>query len=424
MKTSNLLNKIVMAVLFAGVLIYLGIYLVQSLRGGVVTVLAYADTVNVGVEATGLLVREESVVTAATGGATVDLSLSEGEKVAAGGTVATLYSSSSGLETKQSITQLEAELEQLEYSRSASAAASDTAQLEEDLLAAIAGLHASAARGDLTDLESDTLELRTLVFKRDYTYGDTIAAAELDALIASKSAELNTLRASLGSVSTTIRASQGGVFSGLVDGFESLITPAMLDSITPSQLQSIQRQSPTVSGDAIGKLITDSTWYFTAVLDQADAEDLYKGQTYTLVFSHDYSGEIDMTLERISDPEDGQVALVFSCRTHLSDTTLLRQQTVDIVTEQLSGLRVPRSALRVDTSTVTDEETGQSEEVSVTGVFAAVGSQAEFKPVNVLYQGEDYYLVEPVDPASATRLREDDEIILNSKGLYDGKVIR
>ena len=67
MKTSNLLNKIVMAVLFAGVLIYLGIYLVQSLRGGVVTVLAYADTVNVGVEATGLLVREESVVTAATG---------------------------------------------------------------------------------------------------------------------------------------------------------------------------------------------------------------------------------------------------------------------------------------------------------------------------------------------------------------------
>ena len=94
------------------------------------------------------------------------------------------------------------------------------------------------------------------------------------------------------------------------------------------------------------------------------------------------------------------------------------------MTEQLSGLRVPRSALRVDTSTVTDEETGQSEEVSVTGVFAAVGSQAEFKPVNVLYQGEDYYLVEPVDPASATRLRADDEIILNSKGLYDGKVIR
>ena len=75
--------------------------------------------------------------------------------------------------------------------------------------------------------------------------------------------------------------------------------------------------------------------------------------------------------------------------------------------------------------TETEElEDGSVEETTVTGVYCVSGREAEFKPVNVLYQGEDYYLVEPVDPASATRLRADDEIILNSKGLYDGKVIR
>lgn len=424
MKTSNLINKVIMAVLFVGVLIYLGIYLVRSFTSSVPTVLTYADSVNVGVEATGLLVRQESVVTAAAGGATVDLAPSEGEKVAAGGTVATLYTSASALDTKQTITQLELELEQLEYSRSASAAATDTAQLEQDLLASIAGLHAAAARGDLTDLENDTLELRTLVFKRDYTYGDTAAAAELDALIASKSAELASLRASLGAASTVVRASQDGVFSGVADGFESLLTPELLTTVTPAQLLSLQRQSPAVGTDAVGKLITDSTWYFAAAVSEAQAQDLYQGQSYTLVFSHDYSGEIGMKLERISDPEDGKVVLVFSCRTHLADTTLLRRQTVDIVTEQVTGLRIPRTALRVMTQTVTDSQTGAEQEVSVTGVYAAVSAQAEFKPVTVLYQGEDYYLVEPVDTDSATRLRAGDEIVLNTKGLYDGKVIR
>lgn len=424
MKTSNLTSKIVMAVLFLGVLVYFGIYLFQSYTGGLTTVYAYQTTVNIGVEATGLLVRQESVITADTGSATVDLSPSEGEKVSAGGTVATLYNSASGLDTKQSIRLLEAELEQLQYARRASASPSDTAKLERDLLAAISSLHAAAAKGDLTNLENDALELRTLVFKRDYTYGDTGAVAELDALIAAKTAELSSLRASLGAVSTTVQASRSGIFSGLVDGFETLIAPDMLSTITPTQLRDIQRQSPAVGAGAIGKLITDSTWYFTTTVPEEAAADLRRDLTYTLVFSHDYSGQIAMTLDRISDPEEGRVVLVFSCRTTLSETTLLRQQTVDIVTEQITGIRVPRSALRVLTQTVTDGETDQTKEVQVPGVYAAVSAQSEFKPVNVLYQGEDYYLVESVDSTAADRLRAGDEIIVSTAGLTDGKVVR
>ena len=44
-----------------------------------------------------------------------------------------------------------------------------------------------------------------------------------------------------------------------------------------------------------------------------------------------------MTLEQISDPENGQVVLLFSSRTNLADTTLLRVQTVDIVTQGITG---------------------------------------------------------------------------------------
>lgn len=432
MKTSNFTIKLAIFVLFIGVFTYFGFYIYRSLSGGLTIVRAYTETVSIGVEATGLLVREEQVITAATAGSTVELSPSEGEKVAAGGVVATLYASSAGLDTNQSIQLLEAELQQLQYALRSSASATDTAKVEEDLTASIAALHAGYSSGDLTDLEREALQLRTLVFKRDYTYGDAEAAQQLQALIASKSAELDGLRASLGSVSTTLRASRSGVFSGVVDGFESLITPAMLDELTPSRLASIQNQSPVTSSDAVGKLITSSTWYFVASVSEKEAASLKLDSRYTIQFSRDYSGQAEMRLDRVSDAENGRVLLVFSCRSGLSDITLLRRQTVDVVIRQITGICVPRSALRAITEMVTrtvkDEENDREytveEEVTTTGVYTVVDTLAEFNPVNVLYQGEDFFLVEPVDPDAAIRLRENDEIIPYTAGITAGRAVR
>ena len=62
MKQPSLIMKFVTAVVLVGVLIYFGIYLVRSYQGGVSTILAYEDTVNLGLETTGVLVREETVL--------------------------------------------------------------------------------------------------------------------------------------------------------------------------------------------------------------------------------------------------------------------------------------------------------------------------------------------------------------------------
>lgn len=103
---------------------------------------------------------------------------------------------------------------------------------------------------------------------------------------------------------------------------------------------------------------------------------------------------------------------------------MLRAQTVDVVVQQLEGIRVPRKALRVITETVTDEDTGATSQVNRYGVFSVVSSQAEWQEVEVLYTGDTYYLVRPVNADAARRLRAGDEIILNSSGIYDGKVVR
>ena len=422
MKQSTLTTKIMTAVLVLGVLAYLAVYAVQGWTAQLQTALAYSAQVNVGVEASGIVVREEQVITGGSG--YVDLVPNEGERVAAGGAVAILYQDASGLDTRQEIRTINAEIDQLSYALSSGTDGVDTAKLDSAVLQSIVNLRSLAAGDDLSTLEDSALNLRTMVFKRDYTYGDGGEAASIAAIIGEKRARLEQLQSELSRVATTVYAPRSGVFSGVADGYEGLLDPETVRAMTPSQLKALLEGKVSAPAGAVGKLITSSAWYFAAVLSGEDARQLSEGQSYLIAFSNDWFGQVDMTLEWLSDKEDGEQIALFSARTELADTTLLRRQTVDIVSRQLSGIRIPRKALRVITETVTDKDTGESRQVQYTGVYTVVGTQAELQRVNILYTDENFYLVEPVDAASARRLRAGDEVILNTSGIYDGKVVR
>ena len=132
-----------------------------------------------------------------------------------------------------------------------------------------------------------------------------------------------------------------------------------------------------------------------------------------------------MAVERVGEPEaDGDCAVVLSTDRYLSETTLLRRQTVELVFDSREGIRVPTESIRVVEQTVTDPETEEESQVLTTGVFVLVGQQAEFKPVTVVEQMEEFALVVPADGVSDSEaLRAGDQIILSSVELTDGAVI-
>ena len=419
MKESTIATKVMIAVLCLGVAVYLAVYFVYGWAEGVVTTYAYSYSLDAGHEALGILVREEIPLNGS--GGYVDQIIGEGAKAAAGEPVVLLYSDASALTTRQSIRSLEAEIEQLEYAYSSGTQNTDSARLDAQVIGSIVSLRSLAAKGDLTNLDDCALNLRSMVFKRDYTYGDASAAGQLAQLIADKRAQLSELNHSLNQLSTTVSAPVSGVYSAGVDGWEGVVTPAMLDELTADSLTALLSEKHAPDALSVGKLITGSAWYYAALLE-GDDTGLQSGRTYTLNFSGDYYGQIDMTLERVSLEEDRTLA-VFSCRSHLADTAMLRVQAVDVVTQQLEGIRVPRKALRVETETVTDED-GSTREVNRYKVYIIERSQAWGREVEVLHTADTYYLVRPIDPSAAKRLRAGDEVILNSSNIYDGKVVR
>lgn len=421
MKESTLVNKVIIGVICAAVILYFAVYLALGFKPDLVTTTAYAYSVDIGTEASALLVRDEQVIS--TTGQYVDILLDEGEKVSKGGQIALIHASQDSLETRQTIQSLEAEIQQLEYSLSTGTQATNSSKLDEEVISSMVAIRSLAASGDLSTLEDSALHLRTMVFQRDYSYGNTEAATQIKQLISDKQKQLDSLNASLSQVSQTITSPASGCFSGEVDGFESLITPSMLSSLTMQQLNELLHKEVADPPAALGKVVTNNTWYLATLIDQPSVEGLLEGKTYKISFSDDYYGMISMNLERLV-MENDQTMAIFSTNTNLSDTTLLRQQTVDIIAQQVEGIRIPRQALRVNTETVTDNEGNQSQ-VNSYGVYTVVGTQAEWQEVKVVYSDDDsFYLVQPMDETASSRLRAGDEVILNTTNITDGMVVR
>mgnify|MGYP004507963157 CR=1 FL=1 len=411
MKQGTVVNRIVMLLFLAAIVIYFGGAAWRGLRNPYSMVQTYPFAVEDTVEATGYLVREEQVLTGS--GDIVRLIPSEGEKVAAGAVVALLYADEESLERSDQLKILQVEVEQLSAAIAAGASGQEEGSSGQEVADTMIALRSAVAAGDLTRLESQVTAFKSAVYQRAQRYG---SADDLSAALASAQAEIDRLQAQTTPNTGQVAVTQSGIFSGQVDGYEGILTPEGLALLHPSEVDKLESRAAEVGSSAVGKLITDSVWYFICPLSEADGARLTEGGKVTVRFSRDWSGEVDMTVEHISSPENGRVAVTFSSNRFLSDTTLLRRQTVELIFDKQTGIRVPTAAVRMG-------------ENGTTGVYVQVGVTAEFKPVDVLAQGEDYYLVKPVLPENATdktekkALRAGDIVIIASEDIWDGKVL-
>lgn len=430
MKQGTLLNKVVMTLFFAAIILYMGGAAWRGLRDPYPTVQAYTYVVEDTMEATGYLVRQEQVIhgwTIQAEGteATVRLLPSEGEKIAAGTTVALLYSDGAAMERSQRLETLEAEAAQLREAITAGENGQGE-QIGRKVTSSMVALRRAVEAGDFTRLESQVGTFKSAVYQQAQRYGN---GDDLAAALAAAQNEINTLRALTPQEGVRVTVPQSGIFSGQVDGYETVLVPEITEGVTPSLLDSLESRAVEEDSSALGKLITNSQWYFIFSLGEEQTKRLTVGRAVPVRFSRDWSGTVDMTVERISLPENGRVAVVLSTRKFLSETTLLRRQTVELIFDSQMGIRVPLGAVRVEEQTETDKESGETRTVQVTGVYVQVGAFAEFKPVTVLAQGEDYYMVRPLLPENADTvqqklaLRAGDSVIIASEEIWDGKVI-
>ncbi len=419
MKQGKSVITFAMAAIAVALVIYFGFYVAKVFSEPYTTALAYTYTSNDSAEAVGILVRQETVLPAQTG--IVDVTRSEGEKVGVGQSVAQVYRDSQAQTNQADLEALADQIQLLEYS-SDGGGVDSAAKLDENISQAVTALHAASGVGDYNQLEDQVRTLKSTVLKRGYVYGNGLGSEELTQKLNDLKSQYAALKQQTSSSTSSVRAPQSGVFSTLVDGYETAVTPQTVFQLTPSSLSALLAGQGKESGGGVGKLITATRWYFAAALPVSVAERLKEGSTATLRFSGDFDQDIDMRVDQIGEAEGDKSVVVFSTDRYLSQTTLLRQQTAELIFNSWSGLRIPKQALRMEKSTYTDKETGQEVQNNRLGVYALLGGRAEFKTVEVVTEGDDYYVVRSTTDESDA-LRAGDEVIVRATELYDGQLL-
>ena len=421
MKESGIGTKLWMLVITLGVLVYFGIQAMNYYDDPLTTTMAYTYQVESGVQLSGYMIRREQVLDGDAGGL-LRLERKEGERVSKGGTVAVVYANQEAYDRQAEIEGLDERIGQLEYARESMLGAEASLKLDSQIMQAILRYRSAATANRLEAAEEQGQELRSLVLKRDYTYS---GGENLTQEIQNLQAERKTLSNQSAGTVRSIKSPASGLYSAVVDGYETVLTEEGLADLTPSRMNSLQPEAGTDS--AVGKLIRGDNWYYAAILDAKEAaqlkicaEDLkQQGGSLLLRFTKNIDRDLKVTIHSISAEENGRCVVVFQGKSYLQELTLLRQQSAEIIYDIKDGIRVPSGALRVDLHT---EEDGT--QTRTVGVYCVMGAKAAFKPVEVLYSGEDFALVCSAATNEKLRLRPGDEVIVVARDLYHGKVIQ
>lgn len=402
MKSSTPIFKILSVVVLAAVVVYFAAQVLGYLTDPVSTTLVYASSEETVIELNGYLIREEETFHSEAGA--LSHALGEGERVGRGQTLATAYSDTSALNRVEQREALELRLEQLSFALASYLDTDAALKLDSTINSGILTLRQSLSDREYSGADEEVSALKSAVLKRDYS---SSSQEEIEQEIEEAKRELQQLEQSLNG--TAITAPQGGIYSSACDGYESVLTPELVEQgLTPSVLNAV---TPAADEANVGKLIYGDTWYYAANITDEQAAQLEGRSTVTMRFAKGLGIDLKMTVCHISPSENGIRTLLLKSDRYIAQTTLLRHQAATLVLRTYEGLRVPSNALRVD-------------EDGTAGVYCVLGLRARFKPVEVVYQGDGYMLVEAASAEDNSRmLRQGDEVIATAAELYDGKVI-
>ena len=409
MKQGTVITKIIMLIFLAAVLAYLGYSVFGAVYDPLTTTAAVSCTAGESYNAELWLVREEMPVLSEA--YITSLSLPDGAKVSAGGEVAQGYRSEDAYERQQELLELESRLDQLqttyEEGEQLKLDPDTVSVLEERIDSGVLALGQSNAAGDLRAASDQATSLRTLILRRS---ASDVDQSLLQGNIEELKDEIEALKREVNLGSGYITVDYAGWFSGTCDGFEQLLTPEVLLRSGVTAFENLISTETEAPRGAVGRLVTDATWY-AAMLVSADFADQFDSQsTVQLDLDGSLTDLITMQVQSVSPVVEGQCLVVLSCGSSLQEIIHLRTVQAGVVLRLYKGIRVPKEAIRL----------GESGEA---GVYVVEGAKARFKPVTLLYDnGESYVVAE--DRSTTDNLWVGDEIIVSARNLYDGKVVK
>ena len=391
--------KIATALLVLFILLFAAYQAYRGLRNEYQTETAYEFQIARYCNTEGLLIRTEEPIEKSVQGQ-VRYLLEEGEKFRSDTPIARVFQSQEEAEeaARQETIQEERDLlEALEKSTDTTRTA-DIESLNKEISLALRQLTQYSAEKDMEKVADLHLTLVEKISRQQLATGRIPGfeerIQELDSQLTGDAGGEN------------IYSSQVGYFSRYVDGFEEQYTPQMLEELNIAALTAMLEEDYTNDPDAFGKSVTDFTWYYATVIPAESAEYFSEGTLLEMTFIGSSQQPVEGQVVQMRQEENGDALVVIQSTQITSDAVSRRTASVRLSFRDYSGLRISKKALRV--------VDGQQ------GVYVEAGYSVQFKKVDIIYTGTDYYLCR-TQYNSTDQLNLLDKVIVEGTDLYDGK---
>lgn len=370
----NALTHIVIAIGALALVVYFSYHLVDTLTDTVSTAAVCAVTETEYRVADAYLIRDEVPVNSKYAGL-ADYRIKDGGRVAAGEKICSVYPDATP-QTRARIDRIDREIALLEKSVTEGTVTMGMKDTAEKTNESYAQIMKRLASGDYTGAAEMADWFRTYLDRFAYLSGsgDQIST-RLSLLISERSAEV----ASMGTPAGNVTAPKAGYFYSSCDGYEAAFSALLKNEITPADFAAAATSSPADISGTVGKLVSGSAWYIAVSAPAEDFRGFTAGKEYNITFTAGKGTEVSMKLEQYTVTDDGSVFMVFSSSRIPENMVWSRRQAVKIEYAVYDGYRVPVGAVH-------------SYE-GMTGVYTLHGGYVYFRRINIVYEGEGYFIV-------------------------------
>lgn len=402
----NTVVKRILTVLVSLILLfYVGYQAYAVLYNPIRTMRVYSGTYEDLICTNAFVIHDEQVINKKADGV-IDYVKEDGESVAKGGEVAAVYRTAEDAATQRKIQQLNGQIQQYkQMGSSAEAESIDIDAMSLEIQKSFLQLSKDADNSDIDNIRNDSSSFLSVLDKKQLATGEI---KDFNSQINKLQKQVAALTNKAGAQTGTINAPEAGYFVSQTDGLENAFETKNVLSITAKQVGNLLSEKSTRSADAVGKVITGFASYIVCKVDENDIYKLHVGNTVSLRFLLSSEGEVPVTVVAISKDSSG-CAVVLKCDYMTGALAVIRRQTVEIVADSYTGIKIPDSLIHI----VNGEK----------GVFVRNGNLALFRKISEIYSAQGY-VVSSVDTAKQDYVQVYDEIIENGDDLYDGKIIK
>lgn len=408
MKSDRFIIQTISAVLCLFLLIHVTFHSVNLDSNPYQTEVALTYSISDSAEASGVIVREEQVISGQASGGVVSYQQSDGTVVRKGSVIAEVYNSSNDISIRRQIRALEEQIAALsKVSDARSAEYSSTETINRQINAEIDDYIALIHQGQVSDLSDSKAELLYLLSQKDVVMGEAESYASR---ITQLQTEVDSLNTRLSGSLVQYTSPEIGYFARMTDGYEAVLTPNSINTMTVEQLRTFSREKVVFDNSNLGKIVTDHHWYYAAVLPAADAGKFILGDTVYLNFNMYNITQIPFTVKEVrTDESDPDHCMVLLSTSHMvPELLMVRNPSVQIDFTSYTGLRVPAKAKRYEGQQV--------------GVYVQDGDVVRFKTINIIYENSEFILC-GANPDLERPLEIYDQVIVEGTDLSDGKPV-